>query len=75
MNPPWARGNKISGTPNFMQAEEYPDGGTDKRGEWILLVQLDSTSVSFHVNFGDAGIAYAVLPIGSTVAKFLRQCA
>lgn len=61
--------NKIKGTPLFLQNTEYPDSGS-----WNLLMQLDSTSVPFFVNFGDAGIGYAFLSQDGTKAKFLWQC-
>jgi len=63
-------GNKIGGTPIFMQGDEFPGPGS-----WKLLLQLDSTRVPFFVNFGDAGIAYAFLSEDGTRGKFLWQCA
>jgi len=63
-------GNKIGGTPIFLQGDEFPDGGGFK-----LLLQLDSTQIPFHVNFGDAGIAYAFINQDGTAGKFLWQCA
>ncbi len=63
-------GNKIGGTPIFMQGDEFPDSGS-----WKLLLQLDSTQVPFFVNFGDAGIAYAFLSEDGATGKFLWQCA
>jgi len=63
-------GNKIGGTPIFLQGDEFP---TD--GEYKLLLQLDSTRTPFFVNFGDAGIAYAFINSEGTVGKFLWQCA
>lgn len=62
-------GNKIGGEPDFIQGEEYPDGGG-----WQLLLQLDSTEVPFEVNFGDAGIGYAFINKDCTEGKFLWQC-
>jgi len=61
---------KIGGTPIFLQGEAYPDGG-----EWCLLLQLDSASVPFYVNFGDAGIGYAFISEDGRRGKFLWQCA
>jgi uncharacterized protein YwqG len=61
--------NKVGGTPDFLQGEEYPQGGP-----WRLLLQLDSSSVPFHVNFGDAGVGYAFISQDGTVGKFLWQC-
>jgi uncharacterized protein YwqG len=63
-------GNKLGGTPMFLQADEFPGPGS-----WRLLMQLDSTRVPFYVNFGDAGIAYAFLSADGKTAKFLWQCA
>jgi uncharacterized protein YwqG len=62
-------GNKIGGSPIFLQADEFPAGG-----EWKLLLQLDSTEVPFSVNFGDAGIAYAFIDAAGTTGKLLWQC-
>ena len=61
--------NKIGGTPDFLQDDEYPDGGP-----WRLLLQLDSSSVPFSINFGDMGVGYAFLSEDGTVGKFLWQC-
>lgn len=60
---------KIGGTPAFLQGEEYPAGG-----EWRLLLQLDSASVPFYVNFGDAGVGYAFLSEDGRSGRFLWQC-
>lgn len=62
-------GNKIGGSPLFLQADEFPDGGS-----WKLLLQLDSTQVPFAINFGDAGIAYAFIDPTGTTGKMLWQC-
>lgn len=63
-------GNKIGGTPIFLQGDEFPGPG-----DWKLLLQLDSTQVPFFVNFGDSGIAYAFISEDGAVGKFLWQCA
>lgn len=63
-------GNKIGGTPAFLQGDEFPDGDG-----WRLLLQLDSTQVPFFVNFGDAGVGYAFLDAEARAGKFLWQCA
>lgn len=63
-------GNKIGGTPIFIQGDEFPGPGS-----WTLLLELDSTRVPFFVNFGDSGIAYAFLSEDGTTGKFLWQCA
>ena len=61
--------NKFGGQPDFLQSKEYPSD--DK---WDLLVQLDSTSVPFSINFGDAGVGYGFISEDRTTAKFLWQC-
>ncbi|WPJ96053.1 DUF1963 domain-containing protein [Coraliomargarita algicola] len=63
-------GNKIGGSPIFLQNDEFPDSEP-----WDLLLQLDSTSVPFYVNFGDAGIGYAFISKDRKKARFLWQCA
>jgi hypothetical protein len=55
--------------PRWLQGEEVPGEG------WALLVQLDSTALPFHVNFGDAGIGYAFLSPDGKEGRFLWQCA
>lgn len=64
-------GNKIGGTPYFIQSEEYPH---DQPENWSLLLQLDSENVPFYINFGDAGIGYAFINKAGTLGKFLWQC-
>src|SRR5262249_17496652 len=61
--------NKIGGTPVFMQSDEFPFAGRCR-----LLLQLDSCSVPFSINFGDAGVGYAFLNEAGDQAKFLWQC-
>lgn len=63
-------GNKIGGTPIFLQNTEFPGPGN-----WKLLLQLDSTRIPFYLNFGDSGIGYIFLSEDLTVGKFLWQCA
>ena len=60
---------KIGGTPIFLQGEEYPEGVG-----WRLLLQLDSASVPFYVNFGDAGVGYAFISGDGRKGRFLWQC-
>jgi hypothetical protein len=62
-------GNKIGGTPVFIQSDEFPKGGP-----WRLLLQLDSMEVPFYVNFGDAGVGYAYISEDGESGKFLWQC-
>jgi len=63
------RGNKIGGTPLFLQADEFPRGGP-----WRLLAQLDSISVPFRLDFGDDGVGWAFLSEDGKSGKFLWQC-
>jgi hypothetical protein len=63
-------GNKLGGTPGFLQGDQFPTGGP-----WKLLLQLDSTDVPFSINFGDAGIGYGFLARDGSEARFLWQCA
>ena len=60
---------KVGGSPAFMQGDEFP---FEKACQ--LLLQLDSCSVPFSINFGDAGVGYAFLNEDGTQAKFLWQC-
>ena len=62
-------GNKIGGTPGFIQSDGFPEGGP-----WRLLVQIDSAEVPFYVNFGDAGIGYAYISEDGGSGRFLWQC-
>jgi uncharacterized protein YwqG len=62
-------GNKIAGTPGFLQGDEFPHEETRK-----LLIQLDSTHIPFDIDFGDAGIGYGFVNEEGTIAKFLWQC-
>jgi len=66
---PWDE-NKIGGAPAWFQGPEYLSGGP-----WKLLLQFDSASVPFDVNFGDAGIGYAFIALDGQTGKFLWQCA
>jgi len=63
------QGNKLGGTPGFMQGDEFPS-----QAPCQLLLQLDSTSVPFYINFGDAGIGYAFISEDGCLGKFLWQC-
>ena len=63
------KGNKLGGTPGFIQFPEFPKGGS-----WRLLLQLDSTTVPFFVNFGDGGVGYAFISEDGRRGKFLWQC-
>lgn len=61
-------GNKLGGTPLFLQGPEFPGAG-----EWKLMLQLDSTQVPFFVNFGDSGVGYAFISVDGREARFLWQ--
>lgn len=63
--------NKIGGYPRFLQNEEYP---STIKEDWNLLLQLDSASVPFSINFGDAGVGYAFIFKDGKTGKFLWQC-
>jgi uncharacterized protein YwqG len=62
-------GNKLGGTPGFLQGDELPIPEP-----WHLLLQLDSAQIPFWINFGDAGIGYAFINRAGTEGKFLWQC-
>lgn len=62
-------GNKLGGTPGFLQGDELPIPEP-----WHLLLQLDSTQIPFWINFGDAGIGYAFINRTGTEGRFLWQC-
>lgn len=62
-------GNKLGGTPGFLQGDELP-----LAEPWYLLLQLDSAQVPFWINFGDAGIGYAFINRSGTEGRFLWQC-
>ena len=63
--------NKMGGYPYFLQGEEYP---SEVKEEWNLLLQLDSASVPFEINFGDSGVGYAFISKNGKTGKFLWQC-
>jgi hypothetical protein len=62
-------GNKIGGTPWFIQGTEYP---SDDR-VWLPLLQI-TPDVPFWINLGDAGSGYGFISEDGTVGKFLWQC-
>jgi hypothetical protein len=59
-------GNKIGGTPSFLQEDALPPSGH-------LLLQLDSAQVPFSLNFGDCGVGYAFISPDGSMGKFLFQ--
>lgn len=61
-------GNKVGGTPLFVQGDEYPKGFEK------LLLQLDSKKLPFEINFGDSGTGYLFINTNGTQGKFLWQC-
>ncbi len=63
--------NKIGGFPRFLQGDEFPN---NIRTDWKLLLQLDSASVPFEINFGDSGVGYAFISNDGKTGKFLWQC-
>ena len=62
--------SRIGGCPEFMQGEEYPA----PKEEWKFLMQIDSSTLPFEINFGDAGIAYVFINNKANMGKFLWQC-
>lgn len=63
-------GNKIGGSPAFIQGDEFPD----ESDNWLLLLQLDSCDDNYSLNFGDAGVSYSFINKEGTKAKFIWQC-
>lgn len=63
-------GNKVGGTPGFMQGDEFPNQDPD----WKLLLQLDSCGQPFSLNFGDSGIGYVFVKSDCSEGRFLWQC-
>jgi hypothetical protein len=59
-------GNKVGGTPAFLQEDAMPPGGK-------LLLQLDSAQVPFYVNFGDCGLGFAFISPDGSQGRFLFQ--
>ena len=57
------------GEPRWLQSEEVPAGGP-----WRFLMQIDSSSDAYVVNFGDAGVAYVFVAADGSTARFLWQC-
>jgi len=63
-------GNKIGGTPGFLQGDEFPNEDQN----WKLLLQLESCDQPFTINFGDAGIGYIFVTDDCNEGRFLWQC-
>jgi uncharacterized protein YwqG len=63
-------GNKIGGTPYFLQSEEYP-GSINK---WHLLLQLSHPPAKFAINFGDGGSGYVLLSEDGKRSVLTWQC-
>lgn len=59
-------GNKIGGTPLFLQQDAIPPGGR-------LLLQLDSTKVPFYIRFGDCGVGWVFISPDGSAGKFCFQ--
>jgi hypothetical protein len=62
-------GNKLGGTPSFIQFPEFPLGE-----DAPLLLQLDAGGLPFEINFGDVGTGYLFLAPDRRQARFLWQC-
>jgi hypothetical protein len=60
----------IGGAPNWLQGEEWPAPPE----AWRFLMQIDSNTSQFDVNFGDAGVAYVFVAADGRAARFLWQC-
>lgn len=60
-------GNKIGGTPYFLQEDQLPRGGGH------LLMQLDSANIPFSLNFGDCGVGYVFISPDGSQGRFLFQ--
>jgi hypothetical protein len=60
---------RIDGPPGWLQNEEWPRGGP-----WRMIIQIDSCSDLYSVNFGDAGVAYAFISEDGRRGRFLWQC-
>ncbi|CDH46914.1 DUF1963 domain-containing protein [Candidatus Contendibacter odensensis] len=61
------RGNKIGGSPYWIQYEEFPFD------DWRLLLQLEDGAYPFNLNLG-TGIGYVFLNAACTEGKLLWQC-
>ncbi|MEI8593571.1 DUF1963 domain-containing protein [Photobacterium sp. Hal280] len=70
VEPDSVEGCRVGGEPAFMQGEEFPE----PKSNWKFFAQLDSCSMPFEVNFGDAGIGYAFINDEGSQGKFLWQC-
>ncbi len=62
----WA-GNKIGGSPSWVQYEEFP------YEDWRLLLQLEDSTYPFNLNLG-GGVGYVFLNAACTEGKLLWQC-
>lgn len=63
-------GNKIGGTPNFFQGDEWPEGGKE---EWKLLLQLNSNFLPFDLNLGGSPTLYVFISNDLKKGKMLIQ--
>ena len=57
------------GEPVWVQNDETPRHGT-----WRLLLQIDSHTDRYRLNWGDAGVGYVFVAEDGTAARFLWQC-
>ncbi|WP_027624560.1 DUF1963 domain-containing protein [Clostridium lundense] len=62
------KGNKIGGTPLFLNCDELPEEDT-----WKLLLQLDATNIPFALNFGDAGMGFFFINMKDGSLKFIIE--
>ena len=61
------RGNKIGGSPYWIQGEELP------YSEWRLLLQLEDGAYPFNLNLG-TGVGYVFVNADCTQGQLLWQC-
>ena len=61
------RTTRLAEPPGFLQAARDTGSG------WRFLLQVDSTTVPFELNFGDGGIGYAFLSPDGGRGKFMWQ--
>jgi hypothetical protein len=67
--PPDRPTTQYLGEPVWVQNDETPT-----RGQWRFLMQIDSHTDRFCLNWGDAGVGYVFVAEDGTAARFLWQC-
>jgi hypothetical protein len=60
---------RIGGPPGWLQNDDSPGGGP-----WKFLLQIDSATDLYSINFGDAGLSYVFVADSGEQARFLWQC-